>query len=59
MPLDNGKQRKTGLITGSASGLGRALALRLARDGWELCLADVNDTGNEETFRLVRQAGGD
>ena len=59
MPLEDGKQRKTGLITGSASGLGRAIALRLARDGWNLCLADVNDTANEETLRLVRQAGGD
>jgi NAD(P)-dependent dehydrogenase (short-subunit alcohol dehydrogenase family) len=59
MPLENGKQRKTGLITGSASGLGRAIALRLARDGWNLCLADLNDTANEETLGLVRQAGGD
>ncbi len=59
MPLENGKQRKTGLITGAASGLGRAIALRLARDGWNLALADVNDTASEETLRLVRQAGGD
>jgi NAD(P)-dependent dehydrogenase (short-subunit alcohol dehydrogenase family) len=59
MALDTAKQRKTGLITGAASGLGRAIAVRLARDGWSLCLADVNDTASEETLRLVRQAGGD
>ncbi len=59
MPISNTKQRKTGLITGAASGLGRAIAVRLARDGWNLALADVNDEACEETLRLVRQAGGD
>jgi NAD(P)-dependent dehydrogenase (short-subunit alcohol dehydrogenase family) len=59
MPLTNGQQPKTGLITGAASGLGRAIALRLARDGWNLAIADVNDAGSEETLALVRQAGGD
>jgi NAD(P)-dependent dehydrogenase (short-subunit alcohol dehydrogenase family) len=59
MPLANSKQRKTGLITGAASGLGRAIAVRLARDGWNLALADVNDEACEETLRLVRQAGGE
>jgi NAD(P)-dependent dehydrogenase (short-subunit alcohol dehydrogenase family) len=59
MPLANNKQRKTGLITGAASGLGRAIAVRLAHDGWNLALADVNDEACEETLRLVRQAGGD
>jgi NAD(P)-dependent dehydrogenase (short-subunit alcohol dehydrogenase family) len=51
-------ERRTGIITGSASGLGRALAVRLARDGWRLALADVNEQGNRETLQLVEQAGG-
>src|SRR5580698_7958329 len=59
MPLANSKQRKTGLITGAASGLGRAIAVRLAHDGWNLALADVNDEACEETLRLGRQAGRD
>jgi NAD(P)-dependent dehydrogenase (short-subunit alcohol dehydrogenase family) len=59
MPITNGRRERTGLITGAASGLGRAIALRLARDGWNLALADVNDVDNDETLRLVQGAGGD
>ena len=29
-------------ITGAASGLGRAIALRFARDGWSVCIADIH-----------------
>lgn len=51
--------RRNAVLTGAASGLGRALAVRLARDGWRIALVDVNDAANEETLRLVRGAGGD
>jgi NAD(P)-dependent dehydrogenase (short-subunit alcohol dehydrogenase family) len=47
------------MITGAGSGLGREIALRWARDGWQLALSDVNDAGLQETLRLVRAAGGD
>lgn len=47
-----------GIITGAASGLGRALAVELAKRGWHLALADLNDPGSEETLALVRKAGG-
>ncbi|RZT98004.1 SDR family NAD(P)-dependent oxidoreductase [Rivibacter subsaxonicus] len=40
-------------ITGAASGMGRALALELARRGCELALSDVDAAGLEETTRLV------
>ncbi|HET8802991.1 MAG TPA: SDR family NAD(P)-dependent oxidoreductase, partial [Aequorivita sp.] len=35
--------KKTGLITGAASGLGLELAILLARDGYDLILVDVDD----------------
>jgi NAD(P)-dependent dehydrogenase (short-subunit alcohol dehydrogenase family) len=55
--MDSG--RRNAIITGAASGLGRALALRLARDGWNIALCDINDQGSQETLALVRAAGGD
>ena len=47
------------MITGAGSGLGREMALRWAREGWRLALADVNEAGLAETLKLVREAGGD
>ncbi len=47
------------MITGAGSGLGREMALRWAREGWRLALADVNEAGLAQTLKLVREAGGD
>lgn len=44
-------------ITGGASGLGRTLALRYARDGWDVCIADLNDTRGEATRRELAALG--
>lgn len=52
-------ERKNAIVTGAASGLGRALAVELARKGFCIAIADVNTAGGEETLRLVRQEGGD
>ena len=51
--LDN----KVVVITGAGSGIGRALAVNLARKGSLLALSDVDDAGLAETVDLVKHAG--
>ena len=50
--------RRNAIITGAASGLGRALAVRLARDGWRIAVADIDTAGSKETLKLIEAAGG-
>ena len=45
------------VVTGAGSGLGRALALDLARRGGSLVISDINAETAEETAELVRQQG--
>src|SRR5215469_1060275 len=44
---------RTAVITGAASGIGRALAVALATRGANLVLADRNETGLTETIHLI------
>ncbi|BAS26662.1 SDR family oxidoreductase [Limnochorda pilosa] len=50
---------KAGLVTGGSSGIGRATALAMAREGARVAVADVAVEGGEETVRMMTQAGGD
>jgi NAD(P)-dependent dehydrogenase (short-subunit alcohol dehydrogenase family) len=46
------------LITGAGRGIGRAIAVRLARDGAAVCLAARSADELEQTAHLIRDAGG-
>jgi NAD(P)-dependent dehydrogenase (short-subunit alcohol dehydrogenase family) len=50
---------RVGLVTGAASGIGRAIALAYARSGAQVVVSDTQTEGGEETVALVRAAGGD
>lgn len=45
------------VVTGAASGIGRACALRFAEEGADVVVADVNDAGGRETLRGVEACG--
>jgi NAD(P)-dependent dehydrogenase (short-subunit alcohol dehydrogenase family) len=47
---------KVALVTGAASGLGRATALKLAEAGADLCIVDVNEERLSETAKLLGNA---
>lgn len=49
---------KSALVTGSSSGLGRAVALRLARAGYQVLVHGRRQDMVDETCRLIEQAGG-
>jgi NAD(P)-dependent dehydrogenase (short-subunit alcohol dehydrogenase family) len=52
-------QDKVALVIGAGSGIGRAIALRYAREGARVVAADLIPEAGEETASLARQAGGD
>ena len=52
-------QGKVALITGSASGIGRATALRVAREGGSVLCADVQAEGVEQSAKLARELGAE
>ena len=50
---------KVALVTGGASGIGRATALTFAREGAKLIIADMNVDGGQQTVHMITENGGD
>ena len=53
-----GLDGKSVIVTGAASGIGRATALKFAAEGARVVVADLNDEAAAETVKLVQEAGG-
>lgn len=50
---------KVALVTGGASGIGRACAIVLAREGAKIVVSDVQTDMGEDCVRIIKKAGGD
>ena len=53
-----GLKDKSAIVTGAGSGIGRAIALRLAAEGVKVGVFDINAEGAGETVKAVEAAGG-
>jgi NAD(P)-dependent dehydrogenase (short-subunit alcohol dehydrogenase family) len=47
------------LVTGGASGIGRATALTFAREGAQLIIADMNADGGQQTVHMITENGAE
>ena len=52
-------QNKVAIITGAGSGIGRATALKFAKDGAKVVVAEFNDVTGPETVDLIKKEGGE
>ena len=48
---------KVAIITGAASGIGRATAILFAKEGAKVIVADINDEGGADTVKLIKKEG--
>jgi NAD(P)-dependent dehydrogenase (short-subunit alcohol dehydrogenase family) len=58
MPAERMLNDRTAIVTGGASGIGRAVALRFAQDGARVAVLDVADTEAAAVVSDIERAGG-
>ena len=47
------------IVTGGASGIGRATCQLLAREGGIIAIVDINDQSGKDTAEIIRAHGGE
>lgn len=50
---------KVAIVTGAARGLGRGIALLLAKEGAKVVVTDINEAGGKEAAEEIRREGGE
>lgn len=50
--------KKVTIVTGSAKGIGEAIALRYGKEGASVVVADIDEKGAQETAEAIEKAGG-
>lgn len=56
--MANVLEGQVAIVTGAASGIGRASALLYARECANVMVADIDEDGGQETVRMIKEAGG-
>lgn len=57
--MEDGLKGKVAIVTGAASGIGRATAKMFAQSGARVAVADYDATGGQETVGMIKGDGGD
>ena len=51
-------EKKTAIITGGGSGIGRSIALLYAREGANIVISDIDEKGGKDVVAEIKKAGG-
>lgn len=55
---ESGMAGKVAFVTGAANGIGRATAVAFAREGASVVVADISESGSQETVQMIEELGG-